>query len=93
MMTRNGLLIERVCLCEGSIQETHVTAREIVRVETGSVYSLEDGFGGSVLGYLKLIIVGDHVKAYAQKSRTSGRRFLGTDLDFSDAVDYALGAM
>jgi hypothetical protein len=96
MMTINGLLIERVVLGEGSIQETEVVAREIVRTERGSVYELT--VKGMIRGYLKLIIsgesdMGETVKSYAQADRNAGRVFLGTNLDFDDAVDSALGIM
>ena len=96
MMTRSGLLIERVELCKGTAMAADVIAREIVRVENGSVYelTLAGAAPGRIEGYLKLIITpDDHVKAYAQESRTSARIFLGTDLDFSDAVSEAIGVL
>ncbi len=87
-----GLRLIRVDLCEGTIQETGVVAREIVRVDLGSVYELT--VEGRLIGYLKLILTPeDDVKAFAQKTRESGRVFLGRNLDFSDAVDSALGVL
>jgi hypothetical protein len=97
MMTQSGLLIERVELGEvGTPMHKTVIAREIVLTDRGSVYELS--VSDEVVGYLKLIISGEtdagpSVRAFAQKSRSSGRIFLGTDLDFSDAVDWALGAL
>lgn len=86
------LTIKRVVLGEGSIQETEVIAREIVLTDRGSVYELS--VNGRVRGYLKLIISGETVvKSYAQADRNAGRVFLGTNLDFDDAVDSALGIM
>jgi hypothetical protein len=91
MMTRNGMLIERVTLAEGTIQETTIVAREIVGVDQGSVYELS--IEGRVIGHLKLIEGAHAVKAYAQKTRDSGRIYLGKGLDFSDAVDWAIGVL